>query len=201
VAVGAMVAGTAKATTFNVGLSGTVVDFQSFSYDSGGIHFDQGVLPLNIVSFDHPLTVSQGDIINATITLDQPFTIPASVTLTSFIFGLGRTSSPSFPAVNTGTTGTTSFFNGVVPGPTGSASTTSSGWLPNSVVFFPPDNTAITFDSLTSNFKIDTLNESVTLDSALMYYELRSPVPIPAALWLLGSGLVGLVGLRRKFKM
>ena len=26
------------------------------------------------------------------------------------------------------------------------------------------------------------------------------PVPIPSAVWLLGSGLVGLVGLRRKFK-
>jgi len=28
----------------------------------------------------------------------------------------------------------------------------------------------------------------------------RNPVPIPAAFWLLGSGLLGLVGLRRKFK-
>jgi hypothetical protein len=27
-----------------------------------------------------------------------------------------------------------------------------------------------------------------------------SPVPIPPALWLLGSGLVGLVGIRKKFK-
>ena len=26
-----------------------------------------------------------------------------------------------------------------------------------------------------------------------------APVPIPAALWLLGSGLIGLIGLRRKF--
>jgi len=27
-----------------------------------------------------------------------------------------------------------------------------------------------------------------------------SPVPIPGAVWLLGSGLIGLVGIRRKFK-
>ena len=26
------------------------------------------------------------------------------------------------------------------------------------------------------------------------------PVPVPAAVWLLGSGLVGLIGLRRKFR-
>ncbi len=27
-----------------------------------------------------------------------------------------------------------------------------------------------------------------------------TPVPIPAAVWLLGSGLIGLVGLRKRFK-
>lgn len=28
----------------------------------------------------------------------------------------------------------------------------------------------------------------------------NTPVPIPAAIWLLGSGLIGLVGLRKRFK-
>lgn len=32
-------------------------------------------------------------------------------------------------------------------------------------------------------------------------YEQLNPVPVPAALWLLGSGIVGLVGLRRKKAM
>jgi uncharacterized membrane protein len=27
-----------------------------------------------------------------------------------------------------------------------------------------------------------------------------APVPIPGAVWLLGSGLIGLVGIRRRFK-
>jgi hypothetical protein len=31
-------------------------------------------------------------------------------------------------------------------------------------------------------------------------YARFSPVPIPGALWLLGSGLIGLIGLKRKFK-
>lgn len=31
-------------------------------------------------------------------------------------------------------------------------------------------------------------------------YAKASPVPIPAAVWLLGSGLIGIVGVRKKFK-
>jgi hypothetical protein len=31
------------------------------------------------------------------------------------------------------------------------------------------------------------------------YADVKAPVPIPAAAWLFGSGLLGLVGLRRKF--
>ena len=31
-------------------------------------------------------------------------------------------------------------------------------------------------------------------------YTVTPQVPIPAAVWLLGSGLIGIVGLRRKFK-
>jgi len=27
-----------------------------------------------------------------------------------------------------------------------------------------------------------------------------NPVPIPGAIWLLGSGLIGIIGIRRKFK-
>ena len=37
------------------------------------------------------------------------------------------------------------------------------------------------------------------LDLTVTYHE-ASQVPVPAAVWLLGSGLVGLAGLRRKFR-
>lgn len=39
---------------------------------------------------------------------------------------------------------------------------------------------------------------AVTADFDYLYYN-YSPVPIPGAVWLLGSGLIGLVGIRRKF--
>ena len=40
---------------------------------------------------------------------------------------------------------------------------------------------------------------SVTADFDYLYYN-YNPVPIPGAVWLLGSGFIGLVGLRKKLK-
>ncbi|MBA4416896.1 MAG: hypothetical protein C0392_03140 [Syntrophus sp. (in: bacteria)] len=41
------------------------------------------------------------------------------------------------------------------------------------------------------------LNAAVTLDSNVIK---AAPVPVPPTVWLLGSGLAGLVGLRKRFK-
>ena len=64
-------------------------------------------------------------------------------------------------------------------------------------------NQTITFngdDSL--NFNSDTFEgfkiESITGGIAAAEGPALSPVPIPGAVWLLGSGLIGLAGLRRK---
>ena len=35
-------------------------------------------------------------------------------------------------------------------------------------------------------------------DKGMAYQEVITPVPVPAAVWLLGSGLIGLAGLRKK---
>lgn len=188
--------GQAQATTHDISLTGTLASGQFSSFDGGNTHYDQWLLQLDTFS---SISVSQGDSINATITLDQSFTMPASAQLTSFAFFMTGT---SFPAIDTGTSGTTAFFNLTVPGSTGTtSSTTTSSQLANSVVFFPPNNGAMTFNSLTSNFVIDTLGAPVTLNQASISYTLFSPsaVPEPETYAMLLAGL-GLVGFAARFK-
>jgi len=50
-------------------------------------------------------------------------------------------------------------------------------------------------------FSLD-LNEEAGIDQIRIIREpWRFLIPIPSAVWLLGSGLIGLVGIRRKLKM
>ena len=185
--------GQAQAATFDLELSGVVANGSFSSQEIGPTHFDQWFLSLSGLDAGNAITVSQGDTINATVTLDQPFTIPASAQITSFtLFLFGS----AFPSIDTGTSGTTDFFLGGVQGPHGAASTGTCCQLANSVDFFPPDNGAITFDKVVSSFTIDSLGQPVTLDGSAISYTLFSPiagVPEPAgwALMLLGFGGLG----------
>lgn len=40
----------------------------------------------------------------------------------------------------------------------------------------------------------------VEIEESLLTIECTTPIPVPSALFLLGSGVIGLIGLRRKFK-
>ena len=199
-AVCSLWAGSARAATFSLDLSGVVGNGAYSMQDNGVTHYDQWVLSLTGLDALNAITVAQGDTINATITLDQLFTIPASQQLTFVGLVLGGA---SFPKIDTGVSGSFALNNGLVEAAAGTGSTTTSGQLVNAVVFYPPSNGSITFDSIFTSFTIDTLAQSATLDYALLTYTLFSPsngVPEPAtwAMMVLGFGGMGAMLRRRR---
>ena len=187
------------ATTYNLVLFGTVANGNLSSQDFGPTHFDQWLLGLEDPRQNLPITVMVGDTINATITLDQLFTVPGSVDVTVFGFTLGGA---GFPAGNTVTNGSFDFFNGMTLVKSGSSSTGTSGQIAAGAAFFPPNNGAFSFDSLTTSFTITELSGPATLDYASIDYALLSPIAVPEpATWamiIIGFGGVGALMRRNR---
>jgi hypothetical protein len=191
--------GSANAADFTINLFGDPAFGSNSSQVFNNTLFEQYVLSLSGLEGQNSITVDTGDTITANVTLASVFTLPASVSFTSFAL---LPSGDNFPLGDTGATGYIEFFlaGNSVFSTTGSA--TSSSQIPMAVFVTPPDNIAYNFDSFTAVFTIDAVGGPATLDQAVMTYNLASPaaVPEPAtwAMMIIGFGGVGALMRRRR---
>jgi hypothetical protein len=200
--------GQAQAATFDLNLSGSVSAGSYGSFDWNGNHYDNWSLSLSGLDSSNAITVAVGDTINATITLDQSFTIPVSALVNRnwITFALGGS---GFPSVDTSTIkDAVAFFDSGVAGVSQSDSNCSTnGYFASCNVFWPPAIPSITFDTVVASFEIEKIGaipgQAVTLDNSQFSYSLQTPaVPEPEtyAMMMAGLGLMGVVARRRKSK-
>ena len=197
-----MLAVPAYATSFTVDLAGDTTAFSNSQVDFGGLHFNSFFLTLSGLDASNAITVALGDTIHTTLQFNNLLTMPASAVRTDmllYFFG------SAFPSQNTGVDGTFQLFDGTTLVNTFSYSSSTSGQLAAFAAIFPPNNTAMTFDSLVSDFTINTLATPATLDGSAFQYSLVSnAVPEPAtwAMLISGFGAAGaMMRLRQKVKV
>jgi hypothetical protein len=188
-AVAALIGGSAQAASFDVALKGQVANFTNFQIPFNGMLFNEFSLNLTGLDSTDAITVSQGDTINATVTLDSAYTIPTSQIRTDLLLFL---SGSAFPAENTGVNGTFNFYNAGMLVNSFSYDSTTSGQLASFAAVFAPNNGAFTFDSFTNDFTINTLMTSATLDGSNFTYALVSHIPEPASWAIMLMGFAGL---------
>jgi len=86
-------------------LTGALADFQSQTTTTSTGQYIDNYLQLSGVS---STTVSQGDTVTVNVSLDQPYTMPASQTLTSVLLFL---QGDGFDGSSVGTTGSLTFYS------------------------------------------------------------------------------------------
>ncbi len=185
---------TTSGSTYDLTLTGDTNSVYTDSYLNGGDKIDLWYLNLSGLDNTNPIAVSISDTINVTVNFNHGATIPSSLTRTSFSLWL---SGSEFPVIDTGTSGTVTFFNNGLPGLSATTGCSTSSSLVACADFYPPNN-AITFDKLMYTFTITKLgtapDQSVTLDGSNIVFQGISPaVPEPDTYTMMFAGL-GLLG-------
>lgn len=138
----------AQASFLEIDQTGTVSEGAFSSFNIGDTHYDQRYLWLTKFDSANPITASVGDIINATVTLDQSFTIPAPMAYRPWVeldIGGG-----AFPMIDTATSNVeAAFVNRGVPGLTGGRDCRTNGRLAGCELLYGADMSNLTFDKMT----------------------------------------------------
>jgi hypothetical protein len=133
---------------------------------------------------------------------------PATATVQNFSF----TGGGSLGAQDTVDIADGAAVSGTLPGAVSFANTNAVNDYLQAIQFDNGFSFLLTLDGLgvtapvvaTSQFTVSLFSDAggnlPLLTTSGQVYEQNTPTPIPAAAWLLGSGLFGLIGLRRKIK-
>ena len=188
------------AAIYTLNLNGIVDSARTSSFTTSGSYperHDQWYLDV----YGLPSTlVRAGDVINATVTLDQSMTLTAPPSATSLSFGLRLNSSAFYPELNVGTTTTVEFLNQGVsvfssPGPTTSGTVSA---IPCSMLLYPPDEVSFTFNQVRFHTSVYSATWPVTVNTGYLQYDIATPVPEPGCLALAAIALGAWI-CRRKF--
>jgi hypothetical protein len=191
-AVAAVVFGAASAhaAIYTENLTGTVLGFNPIS------GFQPGSPDYVYTGEDETLTgwttpafpVVAGDEIDVTVTLDNPFTVPASTSWTGLVLDLLASSGGGGEENFVWT-----FFDGATPVAEITSLSTTSGGVSTFGILNPPNNGAFTFTSFTDVITVTTLNTlNVDLTGAFFEEFQATNVPEPATWSLMLAGFAGL---------